>query len=153
MGAFSCDDHAFMHRAFALAMTRLGQTGANPAVGCVITIGGVWVSEGVTGVGGRPHGEEVALAAIDGRARGATVYVTLEPCRQRSGGSPSCSSLLIGAGISRLVMAAADPHPLGRGGMDRLVAHGVAVEVMPRTYDIDTLYGAFFRTHGGHQGD
>ena len=138
-----------MHRAVQLAMARLGQTGVNPAVGCVITMGGVWVSEGVTGTGGRPHGEEVALAALGGSAPGATVYVTLEPCRERSGGSPSCSGLLVAAGVSRLVIAARDPHPLGRGGMDRLLAQGIHVETMPHLAAIDTLYGSFFREHGG----
>ena len=121
-------DVAFMRRALALAAPMIGRTGANPAVGCVIVKDGVVIGEGATAEGGRPHAEEQALAQAGGAARGATAYVTVEPCAQRSSGAASCSDLLMRAGIARVVIAAADPHPLANAiGPARLRAAGVEV--------------------------
>jgi pyrimidine deaminase RibD-like protein len=107
-------DRRLMGRALALAGLNQGLTGANPSVGCVILDAqGHVVGEGVTGKGGRPHAEEIALDDAGNRARGGTAYVTLEPCRERSSGTASCSSKLIGAGIRRVVVAIEDPHPDG----------------------------------------
>ena len=118
-----------MARAVALARPRVGLTGANPAVGCVIVKNGRVLAEAATGEGGRPHAEEQALAAAGAAARGADAYVTLEPCGERSSGAPSCADLLIAAGAARVVVACADPSAKASGrGLDRLRAAGVAVE-------------------------
>jgi riboflavin biosynthesis protein RibD len=119
----------YMQRALALAATNAGNTGDNPSVGCVIVADGVVVGEGSTGVGGRPHAEEVALAVAGERARGAIAYVTLEPCAHRSTGGTACADLLIAAGVTRVVIATGDPHPYAAGvGVERLRASGIAVE-------------------------
>jgi diaminohydroxyphosphoribosylaminopyrimidine deaminase/5-amino-6-(5-phosphoribosylamino)uracil reductase len=120
---------AYMQRALDLAAPNIGKTGDNPSVGCVIVAGGVVVGVGATTEGGRPHAEEQALARAGVNARGAEVYVTLEPCAKRTGGAPSCADLLIAAGVARVVIAAADPHPFANGvGVERLRAAGVSVE-------------------------
>jgi len=122
-------DDAFMRRALALAAPGVGRTGDNPSVGCVIVKDGLVAGEGATADCGRPHAEEQALAQA-GDARGATAYVTLEPCAHRSSGAVSCSDLLIQAHVSRAVIATRDPHPMAAGvGIERLRAAGVAVEI------------------------
>lgn len=119
-----------MLAALTLARGQSGRTGTNPAVGCVIVADGTVVGCAATADGGRPHAEDRALADAGPLARGATVYVTLEPCNARSGGGVSCTDLLIQAGVARVVYACADPHPLAAGkGADRLRASGIAVEV------------------------
>src|SRR6186713_2717857 len=100
------EDH--MRAAIALAATRVGLTGDNPSVGCVLVRGGAVVGEGVTGAGGRPHAEEAALAASGELASGAVAYVTLEPCAERSSGTASCSERLAAAGVARVVVACGD---------------------------------------------
>lgn len=108
-------------------MTNLGQTAPNPVVGCVIVRDGHVLAEAATAPGGRPHAEERALEGVD--ARGATAYVTLEPCGARSSGTASCSERLVAAGVARVVYACEDPSPLASGqGFERLVAAGVPVE-------------------------
>lgn len=122
-------DVDFMRRALSLATPGVGHTGDNPSVGCVIVADGVVVGEGATAAAGRPHAEELALAAAGDRARGADVYVTLEPCARRTTGGTSCADLLIGAGVARVVIATADPHPFAAGvGVERLRAAGAVVE-------------------------
>lgn len=143
------DDAHFMAQAVRLALAQVGRTGENPAVGCVIAREGVVLSEGATGDGGRPHAEEIALAALGGRAPGATAYVTLEPCLERSDGSPSCSQRLIAAGVSRIVWAFADPHPKGAGGLARLAQAGLVCEAHPVMEAREALYGDFFRRVSG----
>lgn len=138
-----------MTRAIALARLHFGQTGENPSVGCVIVRDGKIIGEAVTGIGGRPHAEETALENLGGKAEGATAYVTLEPCRERSTGAPSCSMRLIEAGVSRVVYAADDPHPTASGGVDRMVSAGIRVDHLPMPDETEALYGAFFRAHGG----
>src|SRR3954467_4310994 len=101
-----------MRRAIDLARVNLGRTGSNPSVGCVIVRDGAVVGEGATGEGGRPHAEEVALDRAGAAARGATAYVTLEPCGQRSSGAASCGERLAGAGVARVVIACADASSL-----------------------------------------
>lgn len=120
-------DHESMRRAIAAALTNLGKTAPNPVVGCVIVRDGVVLAEAATAPGGRPHAEEQALVGID--ARGATAYVTLEPCGARSSGGRSCSELLAAAGVARVVIACEDPSPFASGqGIERLTAAGIAVE-------------------------
>src|SRR5215217_124343 len=121
----SDSDH--MRRAIEAACTNLGKTAPNPVVGCVIVRDGVVLGEAATAPGGRPHAEEQALAGVD--ARGATAYVTLEPCGARSSGGRSCSELLVAAGVARVVIACEDPSPFASGqGTERLTAAGIAVE-------------------------
>ncbi len=122
------DDIGWMRRAIALAEPRVGLTGSNPAVGCVIVNKGQAVGGAATAEGGRPHAEEQALAAAGEAARGATAYVTLEPCGERSSGAASCSERLIAAGVTRVVVACADPSPrASRRGVERLRRSGIPV--------------------------
>jgi len=139
------DDQRYMARALELARAQLGKTSPNPSVGCVIVANGVIVGEGATGNGGRPHAEEIALAAGGERAAGATAYVTLEPCNQRSGGSFSCSELLLEAGVARVAIACPDPHPLGAHGADRLSASGLLVETGLMRGEAEALNASFFK--------
>jgi len=119
-------DADFMRRAIAVALPNLGLTAPNPVVGCVIVRDGQILAEAATAPGGRPHAEEQALETID--ARGATAYVTLEPCGARSAGTAPCSQRLVTAGVARVVYACEDPSPLASGqGYERLVAAGVIV--------------------------
>lgn len=122
-------DERHMRRAIELARARHGRTGENPAVGCLIVKGGVVLAEAATAEGGRPHAEEQALAAAGEAARGADAFVTLEPCGERSNGSPSCAERLAAAGVRRVVFACANPHALSAGrGPAKLRAAGLAVE-------------------------
>lgn len=95
-------------------------------VGAVIVRGGVVVGEGFHAEYGGDHAEVAALRAAGERARGATVYVTLEPC-SHVGKTPPCADALIAAGVSRVVIAVRDPHPLAGGGLDRLARAGIVV--------------------------
>ncbi|WP_349252582.1 bifunctional diaminohydroxyphosphoribosylaminopyrimidine deaminase/5-amino-6-(5-phosphoribosylamino)uracil reductase RibD [Asticcacaulis sp. EMRT-3] len=122
-------DTGFMRRAIDLARAQLGRTWPNPTVGCVIVRDGVIIAEAATGDGGRPHAEEQALKLAGDAARGATAYVTLEPCGERSSGASSCSHRLIEAGMARVVLACADPSPYAaQQGVLRMEAAGVVVE-------------------------
>ena len=108
-----------MGRAIDLALLNFDLTGDNPSVGCIIVdpLGRI-VGQGVTAPGGRPHAEQLALDEAGDRAKGATVYVTLEPCRERSNDDVACSQRLVDAGIARVVCAIADIHPKGAGGFE-----------------------------------
>ncbi|MDJ0824262.1 MAG: bifunctional diaminohydroxyphosphoribosylaminopyrimidine deaminase/5-amino-6-(5-phosphoribosylamino)uracil reductase RibD [Rhodobacter sp.] len=116
-----------MAHALALAARGLGQVWPNPAVGCVIVAEGRVVGRGWTQPGGRPHAETVALAQAGEAARGATAYVTLEPCAHQ-GRTPPCADALIASGVARLVVAHQDPDPRVNGaGLTRLRAAGIEV--------------------------
>jgi len=122
-------DQRFMVLALNLGRRGLGHTWPNPAVGAVIVKDGVIVGRGWTQPGGRPHAEVEALRRAGAAARGATLYVTLEPCSHH-GKSPPCADAVIAAGISRVVSALEDPNPEVAGsGHARLRAAGIAVEV------------------------
>jgi len=122
-------DIAFMQQALRLGLAQMGQTWPNPAVGCVIVKDGEVIAEGATGDGGRPHAEEIALGQAGDAAKGATAYVTLEPCGQRSNGGCSCSQRLVEAGVARVVYACDDPSPYASHiGVARMKAAGIAVE-------------------------
>ncbi len=122
-------DTAFMTKALQLARKQMGRTWPNPPVGCVLVKDGKVVGEGATGDGGRPHAEEVALRNAGDLARGATAYVTLEPCGERSTGAASCGQRLVEACVARVVYACADPSPLAsHKGPTRLKAAGIAIE-------------------------
>jgi diaminohydroxyphosphoribosylaminopyrimidine deaminase/5-amino-6-(5-phosphoribosylamino)uracil reductase len=122
-------DRRFMELALTLGRRGLGRTWPNPAVGAVVVKDGVIVGRGWTQLGGRPHAEPVALAQAGEKARGATLYVTLEPC-SHVGKSPPCADAIIAAGISRVVAAIEDPNPEVAGqGHAKLRAAGIAVDV------------------------
>ncbi|MDE0589033.1 bifunctional diaminohydroxyphosphoribosylaminopyrimidine deaminase/5-amino-6-(5-phosphoribosylamino)uracil reductase RibD [Halocynthiibacter sp. C4] len=103
-------DQRFMRVALGLARSGLGQVWPNPSVGCVLVKDGQIIAEGRTQVGGRPHAEVVALQGAGDAAKGATAYVTLEPCTHH-GKSPPCCDALIAAGVSRVVYAVDDVDP------------------------------------------
>ncbi|AJP74673.1 riboflavin biosynthesis protein RibD [Sphingomonas hengshuiensis] len=118
-----------MAAALALSQRGRGRTAPNPNVGCVIVADGRVVGRGWTQPGGRPHAEAMALAQAGDRARGATCYVTLEPCAHDSARGPACADLLIAAGVGQVVVAIGDPDPRTDGlGIARLRDAGIAVE-------------------------
>ncbi len=144
-------DRRMMGRAFQLARLNQGLTGKNPSVGCILLdANGHIVGAGVTGTGGRPHAEEIALDEAAGKAKGGTAYVTLEPCRERSSGAASCSRKLVDAGISRVVVAIEDPHPTARDGLAVLREAGVRVETGLGKHAAVRLYRWFFAAAGEH---
>jgi pyrimidine deaminase RibD-like protein len=137
-------EETHMRRAIALAAANLGKTADNPSVGCVIVRNGVVVGEGVTAPGGRPHGEEQALVQAGDAARGATAYVTLEPCGARSSGTASCSERLSAAGVDRVVVACEDASPFAAGrGLERLRGAGIAVELGLLRDEAQVLYADY----------
>lgn len=137
-------DLGFMRRAIDLALARMGDTWPNPAVGCVIVRDGVMVAEAATAAGGRPHAEEQAIPAAGDLARGATAYVTMEPCGARSSGRTSCAQYLVEAGIARVVIAAVDPSPFASGrGIERLRQSGLRVETGLLSDDAAILYEGY----------
>ncbi len=124
------DDARWMGAALALGQSARGTTAPNPNVGCVIVKDGRLVGRGATRPGGRPHAEAVALAEAGEAARGATAFVTLEPCCHRSARGPACADLLVEAGIGRVVAALQDPWPaVDGGGFERLRGAGIEVEI------------------------
>ena len=121
------EDERHMSHALAMAARGLGRTWPNPAVGCVLVKEGRIIGRGTTQPGGRPHAERMALAQAGAAARGATAYVTLEPCAHHGKTSP-CAEALVEAGIARVVTALTDPDPRVAGrGHAILRAAGIAV--------------------------
>jgi len=142
-GELRAADLRFMQLALTLGRRGLGRTWPNPAVGAVVVKDGVIVGRGWTRPGGRPHAEPVALAQSGDAARGATLYVTLEPC-SHFGKSPPCTDAVIAAGIKRVVSAIEDPNPEVAGqGHARLRAAGIAVDIGVGAADAA-------RDHAGH---
>ena len=136
-------DRRYMQLALTLGRRGLGRTWPNPAVGAVVVKDGVIVGRGWTQPGGRPHAEPEALRCAGDAARGATLYVTLEPC-SHFGKSPPCADAIIAAGISRVVAAIEDPNPEVAGkGHARLRAAGIVV-------DVGLLAEEAARDHAGH---
>ncbi|GJE10992.1 bifunctional diaminohydroxyphosphoribosylaminopyrimidine deaminase/5-amino-6-(5-phosphoribosylamino)uracil reductase RibD [Methylobacterium longum] len=139
------DDATFMRLALALGRRGLGTTWPNPSVGAVVVEAatGRILGTGATAPGGRPHGEPLALAAAGEAARGATLYVTLEPCSHH-GRTPPCTDAILAAGIARVVSALEDPDPRVAGrGHALLRQGGVAVET-------GLMREAAARDHIGH---
>jgi diaminohydroxyphosphoribosylaminopyrimidine deaminase / 5-amino-6-(5-phosphoribosylamino)uracil reductase len=136
-------DQRFMQLALTLGRRGQGRTWPNPAVGAVVVKDGVIVGRGWTQPGGRPHAEPEALARAGDAARGATLYVTLEPC-SHVGKSPPCADAIIAAGIARVVSAIEDPNPEVAGrGHARLRAAGITVDI-----GLGAIEAA--RDHAGH---
>lgn len=118
-----------MAAALALSERSRGRTAPNPNVGCILVQHGRVVGRGWTQAGGRPHAEAVALTQAGEKSRGATCYVTLEPCAHASPRGPACADLLVAAGVARVVLALRDPDPRTDGaGIARLRDAEIAVE-------------------------
>ena len=132
-----------MRRALLLARRGWGRTAPNPMVGAVVVRDGAVVGEGWHAEFGGPHAEVVALAAAGERARGADVYVTLEPCAHH-GKTPPCADALIAAGVRRVIIAVADPDPVAVGGSARLRAAGIAVTEGVERQAAEELNAPFF---------
>ncbi|MGI2033708.1 bifunctional diaminohydroxyphosphoribosylaminopyrimidine deaminase/5-amino-6-(5-phosphoribosylamino)uracil reductase RibD [Rhizobium panacihumi] len=127
--ARSADDRRFMAEAIRWSKKHTGLTDTNPSVGCVIVKNGEIVGAAVTAIGGRPHAETQAIAMAGAKTRGATAYVTLEPCAHW-GRTPPCANALVDAGVARVVIAVADPDPRVAGqGMKILHDAGIATEL------------------------
>jgi len=116
-----------MTRALQLAQLGLGQTAPNPMVGAIVVNGGKIVGVGHHARAGEPHAEVIAINAAGDRARGATLYVNLEPCNHH-GRTPPCTDAILAAGIKRVVAAVQDANPLAGGGADRLRSGGITVD-------------------------
>ena len=139
------DDLLHMRAALALARRGLGNAWPNPAVGCVLVKEGRVIGRGWTQPGGRPHAETEALRRAGAAARGATAYVTLEPCSHH-GRTPPCCEALAEAGIARVVMAMRDPDPRVNGrGLAMLRGAGIAVEEGLLEAEARALNAGFFR--------
>jgi diaminohydroxyphosphoribosylaminopyrimidine deaminase / 5-amino-6-(5-phosphoribosylamino)uracil reductase len=124
----SAADQRWMAAAVALSARGRGQTAPNPNVGCIIVGEGRVIARGWTQPGGRPHAEAMALAAAGDAARGATAYVTLEPCAHQSARGAACADSLIAAGVARVVLATRDPDPrTNGGGIARLSGAGISI--------------------------
>ena len=136
-------DQRFMQLALSLGRRGLGRTWSNPAVGAVVVKDGVIIGRGWTQPGGRPHAEPEALRRAGEAARGATLYVTLEPC-SHFGKSPPCVDAVIASGIARVVSAIEDPNPEVAGqGHAKLRAAGISVDVGLGAHEAA-------RDHAGH---
>lgn len=144
---FHEEDYRFMQLALYLAQRGLGSTAPNPSVGCVIVNNGIIVGRGTTAPGGRPHAETVALAQAGSKARGATVYVTLEPCCH-VGKTRPCTEPLIEAGVTRVVVAIKDKNPaVSGGGIASLQQAGITVDVGLLSEEASAMNAGFFSVH------
>lgn len=140
-------DGAWMEQALALAALGEGTTSPNPQVGCVVVRNGEAVGAGWHRAAGEPHAEVTALDAAGERARGATLYVTLEPCSHH-GRTPPCADRIVASGVARVVAAIQDPNPfVDGGGFARLRAAGIAVETGLGADFAETINAAFLRSH------
>ena len=138
------DDHRYMGTALALGRRGQGLVWPNPAVGCVIVNQGRIIGRGWTQPGGRPHAEPVALAQAGDAAKGATAYVTLEPCAHH-GQTPPCTKALIDAQVARVVVALQDDDPRVNGqGIAQLRAAGVKVSTGCRAKEAAVDHAGFF---------
>jgi diaminohydroxyphosphoribosylaminopyrimidine deaminase/5-amino-6-(5-phosphoribosylamino)uracil reductase len=141
----AADDIAFMSRAVRLAERGLFTTDPNPRVGCVVVRNGEIVGEGWHCRAGEPHAEVYALRQAGDRARGADVYVTLEPCCHQ-GRTPPCSDALIAAGVARVVVAMEDPNPRVAGqGLAQLTRSGIQVEAGVMQHEAECLNPGFIK--------
>jgi diaminohydroxyphosphoribosylaminopyrimidine deaminase/5-amino-6-(5-phosphoribosylamino)uracil reductase len=135
-------EEAHMRRALELARLGIGQTAPNPMVGAVLVRGGVVVGEGYHARFGEAHAEVRALTAAGERARGATMFVTLEPCAH-IGKTPPCADAVIRAGVSRVVIAMTDPNRIAAGGVAKLRNAGIDVSIGVLEADAKELNAAY----------
>lgn len=142
------NDFEAMGRALELAWRGWGRVSPNPLVGAVLLQDRAVVAEGWHAEYGEPHAEAIALAASGGRARGATLVVTLEPCTH-AGKQPPCTDAIIAAGVRRVVAAAADPNPEAAGGATVLRAAGIEVELGLRAEEAAAQSASFFHAYKG----
>ena len=143
--ASTVNDFSYMAMALAMARRGVGRTAPNPSVGCVLVRGTQVVGRGWTQPGGRPHAEAMALAQAGESAKGATAYVTLEPCAHH-GVTPPCAEALIAAGIARVVIACSDPDPRTAGkGIMALAAAGIETVTRVCESDAMALNAGFFQ--------
>ncbi|WP_299309111.1 bifunctional diaminohydroxyphosphoribosylaminopyrimidine deaminase/5-amino-6-(5-phosphoribosylamino)uracil reductase RibD [uncultured Croceicoccus sp.] len=139
-------DSRWLDAAARLASRARPLSRPNPAVGCILVRHGIVVGRGWTQPGGRPHAEAVALRQAGDRARGATAYVTLEPCAHVSTRGPACSALLIAAGVARVVVGCEDPDPRTAGkGIAALRAAGISAASCTSEASRDSLAGYLMR--------
>jgi diaminohydroxyphosphoribosylaminopyrimidine deaminase/5-amino-6-(5-phosphoribosylamino)uracil reductase len=139
-------DAVHMRRALALAERGWGNTAPNPMVGAVVVAGDNTVGEGFHARFGERHAEIFALQQAGERARGATMYVSLEPCNHQ-GKTPPCTDAIVAAGIANVVAAARDPSAIARGGIERLRGDGVGVRTGVERARALELNAAFFNAH------
>jgi diaminohydroxyphosphoribosylaminopyrimidine deaminase/5-amino-6-(5-phosphoribosylamino)uracil reductase len=140
------NDATWMRHAITLARRAVGCTRPNPAVGCVIARDGAVLAEGFHPRAGAPHAEAMALANCTVDPRGATMYVTLEPCNH-TGRTPPCSEAIIRAGIARVVIGTCDPNPTAGGGIERLRAAGIEVTAGVLAHECRLIDPAFHLFH------
>jgi diaminohydroxyphosphoribosylaminopyrimidine deaminase/5-amino-6-(5-phosphoribosylamino)uracil reductase len=140
-----------MLEAARLGETARGRTAPNPNVGCLIVKDGEVVGKGATAPGGRPHAEAVALAEAGKKAKGATLYSTLEPCAHSSDRGPTCASLIPDAGITRVVIGIKDPDPRTAGkGIKTLKEAGIEVKIgVGREFSRASMSGYLSRIERG----
>ncbi|HUV96452.1 MAG TPA: bifunctional diaminohydroxyphosphoribosylaminopyrimidine deaminase/5-amino-6-(5-phosphoribosylamino)uracil reductase RibD [Acidobacteriaceae bacterium] len=146
----STADELWMERALGLAEASIGLASPNPVTGCVLVKNGNVIGEGFHSYADKDHAEIVALKQAGAEARGATAYVTLEPCSHH-GRTPPCADALIKAGVARVVTAARDPNPQVSGrGLDRLQAAGVSLTIGVKeaaARRLNEAFAKFIRTH------
>ncbi|MXP44994.1 bifunctional diaminohydroxyphosphoribosylaminopyrimidine deaminase/5-amino-6-(5-phosphoribosylamino)uracil reductase RibD [Altererythrobacter sediminis] len=139
-----------MAAAARLAVRARPQSNPNPGVGAILVKDGAVIGRGWTQAGGRPHAEAMALSLAGGDARGATLYVTLEPCAHRSDRGPACSDLVASAGLAALVYAVRDPDTRTAGqGARRIAEAGTEVRHVPCSAAADSLEGYLMRSWHG----
>lgn len=143
----STEEIRWLEAAARIAARGIPLARPNPAVGAIIVKDGVVVARGWTQAGGRPHAEAVALAQAGEAARGATLYVSLEPCAHQSERGPACADLVAGSGLARVVVGCGDPDPRTAGdGMARVAQAGIAVELAENAACKASLAGYLTRT-------
>ena len=143
-------DGDWLDAAARLALRARPASRPNPGVGAILVKHGTVVGRGWTQPGGRPHAEAIALAQAGEAARGATAYVTLEPCAHESPRGPPCADALIAAGVARVVAGIADPDPrTATHGMGRLRAAGIAAEILDHDRSRDSLAGYLLHAASG----
>ncbi|MBT9311723.1 bifunctional diaminohydroxyphosphoribosylaminopyrimidine deaminase/5-amino-6-(5-phosphoribosylamino)uracil reductase RibD [Leptothoe kymatousa] len=144
------DHSAMMHRCLELAAQGAGHTTPNPMVGAVVVKNGQIIGEGFHPQVGQPHAEVFALRAAGAAAKGATLYVNLEPCNH-TGRTPPCTEAVLQAGIATVVIGMTDPNPKASGGIQRLRAAGVTVITEVETTACERLNEAFIHRIRHHQ--
>lgn len=141
------EDDRWLHAAASLASRARPLSAPNPAVAAILVKNGIVIGRGWTAPGGRPHAEALALQQAGSAARGATLYVTLEPCAHPSVRGPACADLVATAGLARVVIGCTDPDPRTNGkGAARLSAAGIAVALADDAASRDSLAGFLTRT-------